>query len=68
MKHKAKKLISLILAILMFIAAFTGCTGGETGAAAFTGTAGKEAGPLKICVDLGSFREIYDPAWANQKI
>ncbi len=68
MKHKANKPISLILAVLILIMMFTGCAAGETSTSTFTGAAGKEASPLKICVDLGSFREIYDPAWANQKI
>ena len=67
MKRKMNKPISLILAVLMIIATFTGCAGGETGASPFAGAA-EDTGPLKICVDLGTFREIYEPSLENQKI
>ncbi len=68
MKRNIRKLISHFLAVLMLITMLTGCAGGEAGQTAFAGAPGKEAEPLKVCVDLGSFREIRDPAWANQKI
>ena len=47
MRRMMYKLISIILAVLLFMTMFTGC-------------AGKETGPLKICVDLGAFSEISD--------
>ena len=52
MKHRMYRKISLILAVLLLITMFTGC-------------AEKETGPLKICVDLGSFSAVYEPGRGN---
>ncbi len=52
MKDMINKTISILLAVLLFMLVFVGCSE-------------KETGPLRICVDLGSFLEVYDPGIGN---